>query len=58
MGGIYPKGLLIGEVTVSELQDNDLFYRVTVAPSATEVRIEEVVVLTGATPQPELGAGE
>lgn len=58
MGGIYPKGLLIGEVEEVELNQNDLFPRIDVRPSASFVGIEEVVVLIGATPQPELGGGE
>ena len=58
MGGVYPKGLLIGEVTLSELRDNDLFPRIEITPSASVAGLEEVVVLIGAAPQPELGAGE
>jgi len=58
MGGVYPKGLLVGQVETSELNDNDLYHRVTVRPTAHFEGIEEVVVLIGATPQPELGGSE
>ncbi|MDZ4181099.1 MAG: rod shape-determining protein MreC [Coriobacteriia bacterium] len=58
MGGVYPKGLLIGEVSSFSLQDNDLFPKIGVRPSARFAGIEEVIVLTGAPPQPEIGGGE
>lgn len=58
MGGVYPKGLLIGQVEVFELNDNDLYPSITVVPTADFDGIEEVVVLVGATPQPELGGTE
>jgi len=58
MGGIYPKGLMIGEVETMELDDNDLYPSISVRPTAQFEGIEEVVVLIGATPQPELGGTE
>lgn len=58
MGGVYPGGLLIGEVMEYELNDNDLFPTISVRPSARITGIEEVIVLTGATPLPEVGGGE
>ncbi len=58
MGGVYPKGLLVGEVSAVELNDNDLYPRIVVRPSARFAGLEEVLVLTGAPPQPEFGGGE
>lgn len=58
MGGVYPKGLMIGEVETMELDDNDLYPSIVVRPTAQFEGIEEVVVLIGATPQPELGGTE
>ncbi len=58
MGGVYPRGLFIGEVSDYELRDNDLFPRIVVRPIARFEGIEEVVVLLGAPPQPEIGGGE
>ncbi len=47
MGGVYPKGLLIGEVSDVQLNDADLFPRIQVRPSAALAGLEEVVVLVG-----------
>lgn len=58
MGGVYPKGLLVGEVASFELNDNDLFPRIIVRPTAQFDGIEEVVVLVGAVLQPDLGGTE
>lgn len=58
MGGVYPKGLLVGEVSSYGLEDNDLYPRIGVRPSARFARIEEVIVLTGTLPQPLAGGGE
>ncbi|MDP2234620.1 MAG: rod shape-determining protein MreC, partial [Actinomycetota bacterium] len=58
MGGVYPKGLLVGEVASFELNDNDLYPRITVRPTAKFDGIEEVVVLIGAVLQPDLGGTE
>jgi rod shape-determining protein MreC len=45
MGGVFPKGLLIGKVSYVEKQDNDLFLKIKVAPFADFSRLEEVLVL-------------
>lgn len=58
MGGVYPKGLLIGEVAEVLLEDNDLFPRIVVRASARIAGIEEVIVLVGAATEPTLGGGE
>jgi len=59
MGGVYPKGLLIGEVSDVQINDADLFPRIQVRPSAALVGLEEVVVLVGApVDSGETGGGE
>ena len=59
MGGVYPKGLLIGEVADVQLSDADLFPRISVRPSADLEGIEEVVVLVGAPVESDVtGGGE
>jgi rod shape-determining protein MreC len=58
LGGVYPKGLLVGEVSDVQAADNDLFQSIYVQPAASLRGIEEVVVLIGAGTIPELGAGE
>ena len=45
MGGVYPRGLLIGEVADVQLTDADLFPKIQVRLSADPARLEEVVVL-------------
>jgi rod shape-determining protein MreC len=59
MGGVYPKGLLVGEVADVQLGDSDLFPRIRVRPSADFSGIEEVMVLVGAPVDPDVtGGGE
>lgn len=55
MGGVYPKGLLIGEVADVQLGEADLFPSIRVRPSADLVHLEEVVVLIGAAVEPVAG---
>src|SRR4030043_1058056 len=45
MGGVFPKGLLIGKVSYVEKQDNDLFLKIKVAPFADFAQLEEVLFL-------------
>lgn len=59
MGGVYPKGLLIGEVSDMRLNDADLFPHIQVRPSVELAGLEEVVVLVGAVPdETTTGGGE
>ena len=58
MGGVYPKGLLVGEITSASQAPSSLFQDIRVTPSADLVGLEEVVVLTGSTPADPLGGGE
>jgi rod shape-determining protein MreC len=57
MGGVYPKGILIGEVTIVK-QEAGLSPLVSVRPVVKLAQIEEVLVLTGRAPQPVTGGGE
>ena len=58
MGGVYPKGLLIGEVEDIQVNENDLFQRIFVRPTAEVEGIEEVIILVGVAMTPEIGDGE
>jgi rod shape-determining protein MreC len=58
MGGVYPKGLLVGEVTGASQAPSSLYQDIRVAPAADLVGLEEVVVLTGAAPATQIGGGE
>jgi rod shape-determining protein MreC len=58
MGGVYPKGLLIGDVELVEVNENDLFQSISVRPAADVVGIEEVIVLAGTPPETDAGSAE
>jgi rod shape-determining protein MreC len=58
MGGVYPKGLLIGEVTKVNNQPASLYQDITLSPSANLSNFEEALVLVGANPQIPTGSGE
>jgi rod shape-determining protein MreC len=59
MGGVYPKGLLVGEVTKVTNQPSSLYQDVTLSPSANLNGLEEVLILVGPTSQvPPTGSGE
>ncbi len=45
LGGVFPKGLKVGEVIAVQKQDHGLFQTVEVAPAADLSRLEEVLVL-------------
>ncbi len=45
MGGIFPKGLLIGKVSRVQKQDAGLFLKIDIAPFADFAKLEEVLVL-------------
>ena len=46
-GGIYPKGIIIGEVTSVQYTPSDVFQTIVVKPTARVKYYEEVLVLTG-----------
>ena len=58
IGGVYPKGLLVGEVTKVRKSASDLYQNIELAPSARLSGLEEVLVLVGATPKSVVGGGE
>ena len=45
MGGVFPKGLVVGVVVDVVKQKQDLFQRITIAPSANLSRLEEVAIV-------------
>jgi rod shape-determining protein MreC len=50
MGGIFPKGLLIGKVSRVQKQDAGLFLKINVAPFVDFAELEEVLVLASEEP--------
>jgi rod shape-determining protein MreC len=50
MGGRYPPGLVIGQITEIEQRDIDAFQRATIRPSVSFGRLETVLVLTSFEP--------
>lgn len=58
MGGVFPKGLVIGEVADVQLEDADLFPRIRIRPSAGLSGLEEVVVLLSPPAGAPIGGGE
>ncbi len=58
LGGVYPKGLVVGEITRVRRQPNTLAPIVSVRPSARLGELEEVLVLVGAAPSTSAGEGE
>ncbi len=46
LGGVYPKGLLLGTVTSVERPSGALYYDITVKPAAAVGNLEEVFVIT------------
>ena len=45
LGGIFPKGLVVGTVTNVKKKKQGLFQEITVTPKADLARLEEVLVL-------------
>lgn len=52
LDGIFPRGLLVGEVTAVVREGPGLFLTVNVAPAADFRRVEQVLVVTQRIPQP------
>lgn len=50
LGGIFPKGLLIGKVSHVQKQDAALFLKINVAPFVDFAKLEEVLVLASEEP--------
>lgn len=58
MGGVYPKGIVIGEIASVRKQPNTLAPLIGVRPTARLSELEEVLVLVGAAPATNAGSGE
>ena len=58
MGGVYPKGLIIGEITTVKSSPAGLYQEIVLAPAGSLSGLEEVVVLIDATTQTSQGGGE
>lgn len=59
LGGVYPKDIVVGEVTEVSAQQTDLFTSITVASRVDIERIEEVLVIVGsASASSQPGGGE
>jgi rod shape-determining protein MreC len=50
MGGVYPKGILVGEVTKVQNLPSALYQDIALSPAANLGQLEEVLVLVGSTP--------
>ena len=59
LGGVYPKDIVVGEVTDVSSQQVDLFPTITVASRVDIDRIEEVLVIMGvSSTSSQPGGGE
>lgn len=58
MGGVYPKGLVVGEVTRVQNSPAALYQDIEVTPSGRLSGLEEVVVLVGVPATTNVGGGE
>ena len=50
MGGVFPKGIPIGRITVVERRSGALFQEASLQPTVDLSRLEEVLILTSPTP--------
>jgi rod shape-determining protein MreC len=58
IGGVYPKGLVIGEAVEVKREPNALFQSIRVEPTSRLANLEEVLVLVGAPPAVAPQGGE
>lgn len=58
LGGIYPKGIPVGEVTEVSEDRSGLYPEVRLVSRVALARVEEVLVLTHAAPEVKVGDGE
>lgn len=58
IGGVYPKGLVIGEITSVKSTPSSLYQDIVLAPAGSLSGLEEVAVLIRATPQASAGGGQ
>ena len=47
MGGLFPKGILIGRIATVERKSGALFQEATLTPAVDLSRLEEVLILKG-----------
>lgn len=52
LGGVYPKGIVIGDVTAVDDRRGELYPRITVTSRVPIARVEEVLVLVGSAAGP------
>jgi rod shape-determining protein MreC len=58
LGGVYPKGLMVGDVAEVTIERDLLYPRVVVNSRVPVTTLEEVLVILGPLPTPDLGPGE
>jgi len=58
IGGVYPKGIVIGDVTEVGKEANALYQSISVQPASSLAGLEEVLVLVGEPPAPATEGGE
>lgn len=58
IGGVYPKGLIIGEVTRVESTPSSLYQTIEVTPAGKLSGLEEVLVLIDSPANADVGGGE
>lgn len=58
LGGVFPKGLVIGEVMRADRSPSALQQDIRVTPASDPSQLEEVLVLVGGVPSSDLGGGE
>lgn len=58
MGGVFPKGLVVGEIAEPSVAAAGLMRSVRVLPAGDPAALEEVLVLLDAPPAVEMGGGE
>lgn len=58
MGGVFPKGLVVGEVLDVSAPASALYPLIKIRPTAKLEGIEEVLILTGPTSAPDVGSTE
>lgn len=57
VGGVYPKGIVIGEVTSATYSPSDVYQTIVVKPTARVKYYEEVLVLTGRQSEVKINTG-
>jgi rod shape-determining protein MreC len=58
MGGVYPKGLIIGEISEVPADSPAVLKSARVTPAGDPGALEEVLVLIGGVPEAQIGGGE